>query len=254
MSTSSQVDRSASISKETTFGKGVTVGANVVTVGAVEVEARTRIEPNVVIYGPVRLEENVFVGSNSVVGFPTRAGLEAIMREDHPQHSETTPTIVGGGTIIRSGCTIYSGVRVGKNVRFGHNVMVREDVEIGAETVVGTNTIIDGSSRIGSKVSIQSGVYICTYSTVEDHAFLGPCCIFTNDKYAKQKPFKLVGPKVGRGASIGAGAILFPGITVGQGALVGAGAVVTKDVDADSIVVGNPARLFKKKPVDWHIG
>ncbi len=254
MKTSSQVDRSVSLSQETTIAKGATIGANVVTIGAVEVKAQARVESNVVIYGPVRLEENVFVGPNSVIGFPTRAGLDKIMRSARRSGGTGSSTVVGRGTVVRSGCAIYSGVKIGENVKFGHNVVVREEVEIGAETLVGTHTVIDGTSKIGSNVSIQSGVYICTYSTVEDYAFLGPCCIFTNDKYAKQKPCKLVGPTVRRGASIGAGAILFPGITVGQGALVGAGAVVTRDVGAGSIVIGNPARFLKKKPADWQLG
>jgi acetyltransferase-like isoleucine patch superfamily enzyme len=101
-------------------------------------------------------------------------------------------------------------------------------------------------------VSIQTGVYICTYSTVEDGVFLGPCCVLTNDKYVYQKPYKLLGPTVKRGASIGANALLFPGVTVGEGAVVGSQAMVNSDVPARTVVVGIPAKKIKDVPEDWH--
>jgi acetyltransferase-like isoleucine patch superfamily enzyme len=130
--------------------------------------------------------------------------------------------------------------------------MVRENVTIGAGTKIGTNTVVDGSTRIGSRVSIQTGVYVCTYSTIEDGVFLGPCCVFTNDKFVTQKPYKLVGPTVKKGASIGANALLFPGIVVGEGAVVGSQAMVNIDVPPRTIFVGIPARKIRDLPVDWH--
>ena len=130
-------------------------------------------------------------------------------------------------------------------------MLVRENVTIGPRTKIGTNVVIDGSTRIGAKVSIQTGVYICTYSVVEDGVFLGPCCVFTNDKYVVQKPFKLIGPTVKKGASIGANALLFPGVTVGEGAVVGSQAMVNSDVPARTIFVGLPARKLRDVPDDW---
>ena len=82
--------------------------------------------------------------------------------------------------------------------------------------------------------------------------FLGPCCVFTNDKFVTQKPFKLLGPTVKKGASIGANALLFPGVTVGEGAVVGAQAMVKSDVAPRTIVVGIPATKLADVPNDWH--
>ena len=112
--------------------------------------------------------------------------------------------------------------------------------------------MVDGSTRIGSRVSVQTGVYICTYSTIEDGVFLGPCCVFTNDKFVTQKTYKLIGPTVRKGASIGANALLFPGVVVGEGAVVGSQAMVNVDIPPRTIFVGIPARKIRDLPEDWH--
>jgi acetyltransferase-like isoleucine patch superfamily enzyme len=160
-------------------------------------------------------------------------------------------TIIGKNCVLRSGTTVYSNVQIGNNVLFGHNSVIREAVSIGRGTKIGTNVVIDGTSRIGSDVSIQTGVYICTYSTVEDQVFLGPRCVFTNDKYVMQQPFKLIGPTVKRGASIGANALLFPGITIGEGAVVGSQAMVNSDVPPRTIFAGIPAKKLRSVPKGW---
>jgi acetyltransferase-like isoleucine patch superfamily enzyme len=130
--------------------------------------------------------------------------------------------------------------------------MIRENVIVGNRTKIGTNTVVDGKSTIGSDVSIQTGVYVCTYSTVEDGVFLGPCCVLTNDKYVSQKKTKLIGPTVKRGASVGANALLFPGITVGEEAVIGAQAMVNEDVPPRTIYAGVPARKIGAVPKGWH--
>jgi acetyltransferase-like isoleucine patch superfamily enzyme len=202
-----------------------------------------------VVFGPVKIGGRTYIGPNCVVGFPDSEELTELIRSERPR--EKKETTLGQNCIVRSGTTIYSNVKVADNVTFGHNVLVREGVTIGSRTKLGTNTVVDGKTRIGSRVSIQTGVYICTYSTIEDGVFLGPCCVFTNDKYLTQKPFKLVGPKVKKGASIGANALLFPGITVGQGAIVGSQAMVNSNVPARTIFVGIPAKKIGNVPDDW---
>jgi len=147
--------------------------------------------------------------------------------------------------------TIYSQVTVGDDVSLGHNVLVREKVSIGDGSKLGTSVVVDGTTSIGSHVSIQTGVYICTYSTIEDCVFLGPCSVLTNDRYVTQKPFKLIGPTVKKGASIGANALLFPGVTVGEGAIVGAQAMVNVNVPPRTIFAGVPAKKIRDLPEDW---
>jgi acetyltransferase-like isoleucine patch superfamily enzyme len=218
-------------------------------VADVEVEAGVTIDANSVVYGPVRVGVGTYVGPGCVIGFPESSELADLTHKPNPSRRKLTT--LGRGCVVRSGATIYSNVSVADNVSFGHNVVVREGVTIGRGTKVGTGVVIDGTSRIGANVSIQTGVYICTYSTVEDCVFLGPKCVFTNDKYVMQKPVKLVGPTVKKGASVGANAILFPAITVGEGAVVGSQAMVNSNVPARSIFAGSPAKKLRSVPKDW---
>ena len=97
---------------------------------------------------------------------------------------------------------------------------------------------------VGNRVTIKSGVYIWDGTVIEDDVFIGPNVTFSNDKYPRSKryPSEFLPTVIKRGASIGAGAVMLPGVTVGEGALIGAGAVVTKSVRAGAVVVGNPAK------------
>jgi len=217
--------------------------------GEVRAAGNVLIDSNAVIYGPVSLAEGTYVGPNCVIGFPDSQELNRLLRSH--SSSNKARTSLGRGCIIRSGSAIYSNVKAGDSVMFGHNVLIRSGVTIGKGTKVGTNVVVDGESSIGSDVSIQTGVYICTYSTVEDGVFLGPYCVFTNDKYMMQKPFKLVGPIVKKGASIGANALLFPAVTIGEGAVVGAQALVTGDIPPRTVFAGIPARKISDVPADW---
>ena len=219
-------------------------------VGSVHLGERAYVESNTVLYGPLDIGAGTYIGPNCVIGFPALNELGELIRSK--RIIEKKITVIGENCIVRSGTTIYSNVKVGSDVAFGHNVMVRENVKIGNGTKLGTNVVVDGSTSIGSHASIQTGVYICTYSTIEDSVFLGPCCVFTNDKFVVQKPFKLVGPTVKKGASIGANALLFPGVTVGEGAVVGAQAMVKSEVAPRTIVVGIPAKILGEVPADWN--
>jgi acetyltransferase-like isoleucine patch superfamily enzyme len=208
------------------------------------------IDSNAIVFGPVEIGFGTYIGPNSVLGFPDAGELREVISSKKIREKKLTR--LGDGCIVRPGTAVYSNVRIGNDVTFGHNVMIREGVVIGDHTKVGTNVVVDGKTEIGANVSIQTGVYICTYSTVEDGVFLGPCCVFTNDKYVYQKPYKLLGPTVKRGASIGANALLFPGVTIGEGAVVGSQAMVNSDVPPRTVVVGIPARKIKDAPDDWH--
>jgi acetyltransferase-like isoleucine patch superfamily enzyme len=96
---------------------------------------------------------------------------------------------------------------------------------------------------------IQAEAYITAYSTLEEHVFIAPCVVTTNDNFmgrTERRHELIKGPTIRRGARIGGGAVLLPGIEIGEEALVGAGAVVTKDVERRMVVVGNPARVMRQ--------
>lgn len=245
-----RVSPSAVVQKRRLLGNGTYVDGRACLIGDVQTGEGAHIDSNAILYGPLKIGTHTYIGPNCVLGFPASAELEELTRSHRIARKRLTA--IGDDCTVRAGTTIYSDVTVGNNVFFGHNALIREKVTIGRSTKIGTNTVVDGTTSIGSRVSIQTGVYICTYSTIEDSVFLGPCCVFTNDKYMFQKPFKLIGPTVKRGASIGANALLFPGITVGEGAIVGSQAVVNIDIPPRTVFAGVPARKIKDLSDDWH--
>jgi UDP-2-acetamido-3-amino-2,3-dideoxy-glucuronate N-acetyltransferase len=138
--------------------------------------------------------------------------------------------------------------------RIWHHAQIREGARLGSHCIVGKGAYIDLDVRIGSNVKIQNYALVYHGATVEDGVFIGPRACLTNDKVPraitpdgalKSDDDWEVGPIILRyGASVGAGAIVLPGVTVGRFAMVGAGAVVTRDVPDHGLVVGQPARLI----------
>jgi len=244
-----RIDPSAVIERRSLLSDKTTVKARATVLGDVRTKGHVVIDSNTIIYGPVNLGEGSYVGPDCVLGFPTSDELSHMIRSG--KFRRKLATKIGRNCILRPGTTIYSGVTLGDDVSFGHKALIREKVKIGNGTKIGTGVVIDGSCEIGKHVSIQTGVYICTHSTVEDCVFLGPCCVFTNDKYMMQKTAKLVGPRVKRGASIGANALLFPGVVVGEGAVVGSQAMVNRNVPPRTVFAGIPARKIKNVPRNW---
>jgi acetyltransferase-like isoleucine patch superfamily enzyme len=143
---------------------------------------------------------------------------------------------------LRSGTIIYCYAVLGQSVSTGHNVIIREHTHIGNNTSVGTNTIIEGHCKIGKFCNIQSNVFIPTECNIGNDVFIGPCCVFTNDKYPPSYG-ELEGVTIGDGARIGANVTVVPGIHIGRDAFVAAGSLVTKDVPMLKMAIGSPARI-----------
>lgn len=134
---------------------------------------------------------------------------------------------------------IGSGTRVWA---FSH---ILKGAKIGHECNICDHVFIENDVKIGDRVTIKSGVQLWDGLVVEDDVFIGPNVTFTNDPFPRSKryPEKFLRTTLERGASIGGGAVILPGITVGRDAMVGAGSVVTKSVPANAIVFGSPARI-----------
>jgi acetyltransferase-like isoleucine patch superfamily enzyme len=123
---------------------------------------------------------------------------------------------------------------------------VGDGVVIGEDCVIGSNCYIGFKSRIGSRVHINHGSFLPNRSIIRDDVFIGPNVTFCDDKYPRSgnKSYNAEPPTVEKGVSVGAGAIILPGVVLGEKCMIGAGAVVTEDVAPGMVVVGMPARVL----------
>jgi len=138
---------------------------------------------------------------------------------------------------------------IGAGSRVWQFAIVLPGARIGAEVNICSHCFIENDVVVGDRVTVKSGVQLWDGISIEDDAFIGPNVTFTNDRYPRSKvydqPFDRTVVK--KGASIGGGAVILPGVTIGEGAMVGAGAVVTRSVPPNTTVVGNPARPIARK-------
>lgn len=117
--------------------------------------------------------------------------------------------------------------------------------QIGENCNICSHCLIENEVKIGNNCTIKSGVQLWDGIELEDNVMIGANCAFTNDLYprAKNKDWLLLPTKICKGASIGAGATILPGLTIGSHAMIGAGSVVTKDIPKNTLWIGNPAKM-----------
>jgi UDP-2-acetamido-3-amino-2,3-dideoxy-glucuronate N-acetyltransferase len=149
-------------------------------------------------------------------------------------------------------CVIAEDAVIGEGTRVGNFVLVRGETRIGTGCTIGSYVDIEGDVTIGNNVSLQSACYITRGVVIEDDVFCGPRVTTMNDKkIVHRRPgltFVREAPYIKRGARVGGGSVLLPGVTIGRNAFVGAGSVVTKDVPDFAVVAGNPARVVGRVP------
>jgi acetyltransferase-like isoleucine patch superfamily enzyme len=205
-----------------------------------EVHPTATVYPGTVLGANVRVLENAVVGKQPALGPKSTAKREPL-----------PPVEIGDGTIVSTGAIVFAGSTIGAGCILGDQSCVRERVSIADDVVVGRGSLVENDTTIGSGTRIQAEAYITAYSTLEEDVFIAPCVVTTNDNFmgrTEKRKALMKGPTIRRGARVGGGAILLPGIEVGEEAFVGAGAVVTKDVPARKVVVGSPARVLRDVP------
>src|SRR6202451_3155784 len=149
---------------------------------------------------------------------------------------------------------------IGVDVKLGQDVKLSKFInlygcDVGDETKIGAFVEIQKNAKVGKRCKISSHTFICEGVTVEDNFFIGHGVMFINDSYPRataadgklqaEADWKVERTVVKKGASIGSGATILSNISIGENAIVGAGSVVTKDVPANCIVAGNPAKLLR---------
>ena len=147
----------------------------------------------------------------------------------HPT-SDVKSNNIGENTNIWQFCVVFSQAKIGSNCNICAQVLIENEVEI------------------GNNVTIKSGVQIWDGISIEDDVFIGPNATFTNDLFPRSKnpDWKLSKTVIKKGASIGANATILAGVTIGENAMIGAGSVVTKDVPANTVWYGNPAKFVRE--------
>jgi acetyltransferase-like isoleucine patch superfamily enzyme len=204
------------------------------------------IHPTAIVHPGTVLGDGVKVLEHAVVGKqPTLSPRSTAKRDELP------PAEIGDGTIVSTGAIVFAGSKVGARVILGDQSCLRERVTVGDDVVIGRGSLVENDTTIGAMTKIQADAYITAYSTLEEDVFIAPCVVTTNDDFmgrTERRHDLVKGPTIRRGARIGGGAILLPGVEIGEEAFVGAGAVVTRAVEPRMLVVGNPARVLR--PVD----
>jgi acetyltransferase-like isoleucine patch superfamily enzyme len=203
------------------------------------------IHESVRLLGNNQLGKNCCILENVIVGYPDALTLAKLNDQGLKIGEYKYPgASIGESALLRPNTVIYCGVSAGKNFHTGHNVLIRESTIIGDNVSIGSYSIIEGHVSIGNNVNIQSNVYIATNSAIEDYVFIGPNAVLTNDKYPPlRKGGGLKGPILRTGVSVGAAALILPGVEIGEGSMIAAGAIVTKNVPGWKLVIGSPAKM-----------
>jgi acetyltransferase-like isoleucine patch superfamily enzyme len=151
-------------------------------------------------------------------------------------------------------------VCIAPDVKLGRDVKLSKFInlygcEVGDESKIGAFVEIQKNATVGRRCKISSHTFICEGVTIEDNVFVGHGVMFINDSYPRstapdgslqtEADWKVERTIIKHGASIGSGATILCNVTIGENAIIGAGSVVTKDVPANAIVAGNPARVLR---------
>jgi acetyltransferase-like isoleucine patch superfamily enzyme len=207
---------------------------------------RGDLAPTAVVHDGTVIGDGCKILDGAVVGKqPTLSPRSTAKQEELP------PVELGAGTIVSTGAIVFAGTRIGARAIVGDQACVRERCDIGEDVVIGRGALVENDTSIGAGTKVQAMAYVTAYSTLEDDVFIAPCVITTNDNFmgrTEQRHALRKGPTIRRGARIGGGAVLCPGVEIGEEAFVGAGAVVVEDVPPRVVVVGNPARILRDVP------
>jgi len=220
--------------------ENLVLGANVTIGSDVEIGA------NVVIHDDTVIGDGCVIQDNVVLGKAPRLSARSTARRDPLPGLE-----LGDGAAVCSGAIVYAGTTIGPRAIIGDLASVRERCAIGEGVVVGRGVCVENDTDIGAFSKIQSNSYITAYSTLEDHVFIAPCVTTTNDNFmgrTEARHERILGAIIRRGARVGGGVVILPGIEIGEEAFVAAGALVTRDVPAKRLVAGLPAKVWRDVP------
>jgi UDP-2-acetamido-3-amino-2,3-dideoxy-glucuronate N-acetyltransferase len=201
------------------------------------------VHPTAIVYEGTVLGDGVRVLEYAVVGKqPVLSARSTATRDLLP------PATLTDGAVVSTGAIVFAGTTIGARSIVGDQACVRERCEIGEDVVIGRGSLVENDTTVGARTRIQAEAYVTAYSTVEEDVFIAPCVVTTNDNFmgrTEQRHALVKGPTIRRGARVGGGAVLCPGVEIGEEAFVAAGAVVTKDVPPRMVAMGVPAKAVR---------
>lgn len=229
------------------MGVNVKVGPFAVIEEGVVLGSDVTVGPHVVIHAGTVIGSGVTVHAGAVLGRWPKPAKTSTVKVD----PGLPPLEIGDGVTIGAAAVLYRGSRIGRNVMIGDTATIREKCTVGDDVVIGRGVAVENQVVIGHRTKIQTNAYITAYTVLEDHVFIAPCVITTNDNFMgrTEERFKYIsGPTVKRGARVGGGAVLLPGVVVERESFIAAGAVVNRNTEPGMVYVGVPARPLRKVP------
>jgi acetyltransferase-like isoleucine patch superfamily enzyme len=217
------------------------------------VAADASIGPGVLFGANVTVHEGTVVGEGSSIGDNVVLGKRPVLSARSTSAGDVGRLVLGREVRVSAGAVLSAGSQLGDGCVVGDLATVRERVAVGRGVVIGRGVCIENDVEIGAFTKIQTNAYITAETVLEEHVFIAPGVVTTNDNLmgrTERRHALKRGPTVRRGARVGGAVVLLPGVEVGEEAFVGAGAVVIADVPPRTVVVGVPARALRQVPED----
>ena len=189
-----------------------------------------KVGPYSIIYDNVEIGDGSVIESHCEIGYPT------------PNLTGDHLLSIGKNSLVRSHSIFYEGSSFGDNLITGHRVTVREKTKAGRNFQLGTLGDIQGHCEIGDFVRFHSNVHIGQHSIIKNYVWIFPYVVLTNDPHPPSD--LMLGVTIESYVAIATMSIVLPGVTIREGALVGAHSSVSRDVDADTVVAGSPAKFI----------
>jgi acetyltransferase-like isoleucine patch superfamily enzyme len=206
-----------------------------------------QIYPGAYIFPNVRLGNHVTVFPGAVIGRPPVSSGATSRIVDT---AKLLPVVIGDHCVIGAHAVIYMNVQIGARSMICDTACVREECVIGENTIIAMGVTVNYRARIGNRVKIMDNSHVTGNIVIEDDVFFSTEVTTSNDNAMGRQPpaghdWVGGGPKIRRFATIGQGACILPNVEIGRNAIIGAGAVVTRNVPAEVLAMGVPARVVR---------
>lgn len=226
------------ISEKATIAKTAIIHDDVI------IEDDVIIHDYVVIYPNTHIRKGAEIYDHCVLGkLPTSPGSVSRKLQDNYD-----VLVIGEYSILCPSVVLYTGSKIGSRTLLGDFCSIREECEVGDNCLISRNVSINYNTKIGNNTKIMDNTHITGDMVIGENVFISALVVTTNDNTMGRVDYSsdhVIGPVIEDNVTIGAGANLLPNIRIGYNATVGAGAVVTKDVPANKLVMGIPARVIR---------